>query len=116
MNALPVDTVGESFLCRTGDIPAGGLHAVRLPGYEPLLVCRVADAYHLIADTCTHGQASLSEGEIMDGQVCCPFHGGTFDPATGEATGPPCTVPIRTYALIRRGDELFLIAPAKFGG
>lgn len=100
--------VGYYYLCRTEEIPASGIRAVHAPGYEPLAVCRVEDSYYLIADTCTHGQASLSEGEIIDGQVCCPHHGGTFDPATGEATGPPCIVPINTYVLLRRDNELFV--------
>jgi nitrite reductase/ring-hydroxylating ferredoxin subunit len=96
------------FLCRTDDIPASGIRAAVVPGYEPLAVCKVGDRYYLISDMCTHAEASLSEGEILDGQVMCPYHGGTFDPATGEATGPPCTLPIRTYKLLQMGESLYL--------
>lgn len=109
--AVRVDEMGEEelhFLCRTGEVPVRGVLAVEAPGYEPLAVCRVGGQYYLIADTCTHGQASLSEGEIIDGQVCCPYHGGTFDPETGDATGPPCTVPVKTYRLIQHGDRLLV--------
>ena len=100
------------YLCRTDEVPASGLRAVKAPGYEPLAVCRVGQGFYLIADTCTHGMASLSEGEVVDGQVCCPFHGGSFDPRTGAATGIPCVVPLNTYPLIRRGEELFVAARA----
>ena len=63
-------------LCRKGDVPASGVCAVQAPGYEPLAICRVGTSYYLIADTCSSGQASLSEGEVVLGQVVCPFHGG----------------------------------------
>jgi nitrite reductase/ring-hydroxylating ferredoxin subunit len=97
-------------LCRKGDVPASGICAVQAPGYEPLAICRVGASYHLIADTCSHGQASLSEGEVVLGQVVCPFHGGSFDVTTGLPTDLPCTIPIATYTLIEVGDEFFVAA------
>jgi len=95
-------------LCSKADVPLSGIRAVQAPGYEPLAVCRLDDTYYLIADTCTHGQASLSEGEIVNGQVVCPYHGGSFDIATGQPVEFPCTIPIDTYPIIEDGDDLFV--------
>jgi nitrite reductase/ring-hydroxylating ferredoxin subunit len=97
-------------LCGKKDVPTSDVHAVQAPDYEPLAVCRVGDSYYLIADTCSHGQASLSEGEVVMGQVVCPFHGGSFDVMTGQPTDLPCTIPIATYPLIEVGDDLFIAA------
>ncbi len=99
---------GRHRLCAKSDVPASGIRAVQAPGYEPLAVCRAGQSYYLIADTCTHGQASLSEGEVIDGQAICPYHGGSFDVATGQPSGLPCTIPIETYRLVEEGDDLFV--------
>jgi len=97
-------------LCAKADVPEGGIIAVSAPGYEPLAVCRFDGAFYVIADTCSHGLASLSEGEIADGQVFCPFHGGAFDVATGNPTESPCTVPIATYPVVEKGEDLYIQA------
>lgn len=97
-------------LCAKRDVPASGVYAVQAPGYEPLAVCQVGNSYYLISDTCSHGQASLSEGEVVMGQVVCPYHGGSFDVITGEATDLPCTISIATYPLIEMDGELFVAA------
>lgn len=54
--------------------------------------------YFATDDVCTHGQAFLSEGEIREGQIVCPYHEGSFDIKTGEPVDPPCVVPLRKYA------------------
>ena len=87
-------------LCGVDDVAAGMARRVSAPGYEPLAVVRLGDAWHVIADTCTHGMASLSEGDIEDGQIFCPFHGGAFDIATGAPTERPCVKAIATYPAV----------------
>jgi nitrite reductase/ring-hydroxylating ferredoxin subunit len=58
----------------------------------------LSDEFFVIDDTCTHGEASLSDGELFsNGEVSCPFHGGTFDVRSGAACKYPCVVPIKTY-------------------
>jgi nitrite reductase/ring-hydroxylating ferredoxin subunit len=59
-------------------------------------------------DTCTHGQASLSEGTIEGDEIFCPFHMGAFSIKTGEATAPPCVSPLRTYPVRVEGDGVYL--------
>ena len=58
---------------------------------------------HLFAvdDTCTHEEASLSEGELVDEcTVECPLHGAQFDLRSGKALCLPATAPVRTYEVI----------------
>jgi nitrite reductase/ring-hydroxylating ferredoxin subunit len=42
----------------------------------------------------------LSDGCISGDVVECNFHGGMFNIRTGEVVGPPCRVPVRTFAVI----------------
>ena len=78
------------------------------PDMDPLAVCKVGGKIYVIEDTCTHGLASLSEGEIEDDLIYCPFHGGSFNVTTGEAVDLPCINPIRTYDVVVREDSIFI--------
>jgi len=98
-------------VCRTKDVPSvGGLRVVLL-GLEPFAVFRDGGAYFVTADTCTHGAASLADGEVIDGEIECPFHHGAFDLRTGEATQPPCTVPLRIYPCEVRDGVVYIQIP-----
>ncbi len=81
---------------------------IPLPGRSAIALCRLRDQVYAIADTCTHEQASLSEGEILDGQIYCPFHGGGFDIVTGAATERPCTVALKTFPVVIKDGDVFV--------
>ena len=62
-------------------------------------------------DTCTHGQASLADGFVVDDEfIECPLHQGTFDIRTGRAAGAPCKVDIRTYQTKVEDGKVFIKA------
>ena len=96
-------------LCATADIAEGEVIRVDLDDGRNLAVYHVEGAYYATDDLCTHGEASLSEGEIEDGLILCPFHLGSFDIRTGEAVASPCYIPIKTYRIEQRGDAVFLV-------
>nr|ART41002.1 L540 [uncultured bacterium] len=85
------------FIAHTADVPEDRALAVVLSDHPPLAVARLGDEFFVIDDTCTHGAALLSDGEIIDGEIECPFHAGRFDIRTGEATAFPCTKALRVY-------------------
>ena len=60
-------------------------------------VFQVSGSYFVIADQCSHGPGSLSEGYVEGHEIECPFHRGRFDIRTGCPTEAPCTVPIATW-------------------
>jgi nitrite reductase/ring-hydroxylating ferredoxin subunit len=95
-------------LCAISDVAPGQALRTHAAGHDPIAVCNVAGKLHAIADTCTHGMASLSEGDIEGSLIFCPFHGGSFDIETGAAVDRPCTIALRTYAVVERDGDLFL--------
>jgi nitrite reductase/ring-hydroxylating ferredoxin subunit len=99
-------------LCRASDVPAGAALRVSIPGEDPIAVCQIDGRFFAIADTCTHGMASLSEGEIEGKLIFCPFHGGSFDIETGAPVDRPCTIALRTYVVEERDGEVFLVRQA----
>lgn len=96
-------------LCRASDVPEGGGLRVEIPGREAIAVFFNGSEYFATADACTHGSASLAEGEIVGDDIVCPFHAGAFDLRTGEATAAPCTEPVRTYKILVRGGDIYLL-------
>ncbi len=72
--------------------------------HAPIALYRLSDGFFATDDCCTHGEASLAEGEIEDGEIVCPFHLGKFDIRSGAPTAAPCTRAIRTYPVIMEAD------------
>ena len=72
--------------------------------HAPIALYRLSAGFFATDDGCTHGEASLAEGEIEDGEIVCPFHLGKFDIRSGAPTAAPCTRAIRTYPVIMEAD------------
>jgi benzoate/toluate 1,2-dioxygenase alpha subunit/2,4,5-trichlorophenoxyacetic acid oxygenase 1 len=91
-----------------------------LVGGTALALVRVGEQIHALDDRCTHGAASLSDGEVHGSEIECPFHGGRFDLATGAATGLPCKRPVQVFPVrVREGRVEVSLArpePAAAGG
>ena len=89
------------------DLPDGRGVRVELGGLE-IAVFRVGEDVYALGDQCSHAKASLSEGEIWDGEIECPRHGSPFDLATGEPTAWPATAPVPVYPVEVRDGDVFL--------
>jgi 3-phenylpropionate/trans-cinnamate dioxygenase ferredoxin subunit len=85
-------------VARVEDIPPG--HAARVEIDEvPVAIFNVAGELHCVDDTCSHQEASLSEGDL-DVERCaieCPLHGSGFDLRTGDPITLPAVEPIRVH-------------------
>ncbi|MCF7803773.1 MAG: non-heme iron oxygenase ferredoxin subunit [Candidatus Marinimicrobia bacterium] len=62
-----------------------------------IAVIRMDDDVYAIDDTCSHAEASLSEGELLGNKVKCPLHGAEFDVRTGEVKSFPAVVGVTKY-------------------
>ena len=71
-----------------------------------ICVARVGDEVFAIDDTCSHSDASLSDGDVTDFKIECWLHGAEFDLRTGEALTPPAVAPIKTYSVSVDGDSV----------
>jgi 3-phenylpropionate/trans-cinnamate dioxygenase ferredoxin subunit len=77
-------------------------------------VARVGDEVFAIDDTCSHSDASLSEGEVSGFKIECWLHGAEFDLRTGEALTLPATVAVQTYEVNRDGDNIAIYPENQF--
>ena len=100
--------MAEIYLCKSDDVPANGVIQVTPPGFDDgIAVYKLDDGFYATDDMCTHALVSLSGGEVEDGIIHCPLHGGAFDIRTGVATEFPCTRPLRTFRIEERDGALF---------
>ncbi|EPH42104.1 putative 3-phenylpropionate/cinnamic acid dioxygenase ferredoxin subunit [Streptomyces aurantiacus JA 4570] len=82
-------------VCRLEDLPAG--ESVRLDTTPPVAVFNADGALYAVDDTCSHQDASLSEGWLEGCLVECPLHAASFDLRTGQPTCLPARRPVRTH-------------------
>jgi len=68
-------------------------------GETPVVVFNIAGEFFAIADTCTHDQGPLGEGEVEDYEIICPRHGARFDIRTGEVLTLPAVTDVPTYTI-----------------
>lgn len=85
-------------IARVDDIPPGHAARVEIDGV-PVAVFNVAGEFHAVDDTCSHAEASLSEGELVPGEctIECPLHGSAFDLRTGEPLTLPAVEPVNVH-------------------
>lgn len=89
------------------DFPESSLKKVGVNGVDVLVVC-LAGKLYAVANSCTHRGGPLNEGELEDGKVICPWHGGQFDVATGKVTSPPPMKDLATFEVRIDGTDVFL--------
>ncbi len=64
---------------------------------KTICVTRIGEEVFAIDDTCSHAEASLSEGEVSGFKIECWLHGAEFDLRTGQAITLPATIALATY-------------------
>lgn len=94
-------------LCKASEVAPGQMLRIDATDAPPLAVFNVDGSFYATSNVCTHNIALLTDGYFEGETVECHIHGGCFNVKTGEATSFPCEKPLRTYAVVRDGDELF---------
>jgi 3-phenylpropionate/trans-cinnamate dioxygenase ferredoxin subunit len=103
--------VGEpTRVCAPDDLAPGSARCFDVNGEKVALV-RVGDDFYAIADTCSHADFSLSEGEVWEDEreIECPKHGSTFSLLTGEPQTLPATRPVAVYEVVVEGDDVKVV-------
>ena len=87
------------------DLPAGKAISVSV-GSKRVAVFNINEKFYAIDDECTHAGGSLSEGEVQGTVVTCPWHGATFDVATGEVMSEPAPDNVNSYKIVIEGEDI----------
>ena len=95
-------------VCATTDLPPGEARTVIAD--VAIAVFNVDGEFYAIDDTCTHQDASLADGWLEGCAIECPLHASCFDLRTGEPSGPPARIPVRTH-LVTVVDGVVYVHP-----
>lgn len=96
------------FLCKKGDLAPGSAKRVEREDGD-IAVYNVEGEFFATEDRCTHGLASLGEGELIGEEIECAMHFGSFNVKTGEPMAPPCSIAIKTFKVEIKGDDVFAV-------
>ena len=69
---------------------------LRADGVDLVAVCQ-DDRVAVLEDRCTHRGGPLSDGDVIDGCIECPWHGTRFDLADGSVRQGPASIPQPVY-------------------
>jgi nitrite reductase/ring-hydroxylating ferredoxin subunit len=62
-------------------------------GEVPVVAIRAGGHVHVLADRCSHMSGPLSDGDLADGCLTCPWHGSVFRVSDGSVARGPATAP-----------------------
>jgi 3-phenylpropionate/trans-cinnamate dioxygenase ferredoxin subunit len=93
--------------CSLDALPPGG--SFRLDIDPPVAIFRTEDGeIYAIDDTCSHQEASLSDGWLDGCEVECPLHSSRFDLRTGRVDAPPAQRPVRTHRVVVEDGSVYV--------
>jgi 3-phenylpropionate/trans-cinnamate dioxygenase ferredoxin component len=92
-------------VCSKSDLAPGEVKRIDDPA---IAVFNVGGTLFAISDTCTHAEASLSEGRVDGETVECPLHGACFDLRTGDALTPPAIEPVQTFRVVEQEEDVYV--------
>ena len=96
---------------KTSDLTPGEMKLVTLDG-EAVVIANVDGEYFAFANTCTHADGPLVEGELVGAIVTCPWHATPFNVKTGEAQeGGVTDNPVATHAVRVESNDIQIAKP-----
>ncbi len=96
-------------VAKVGDIEDG--EAIKVPRIQTgtlddIAVFNDGGEFSALDDTCSHEDASLSEGWVEDGTVECPLHAARFCLRDGSALSLPATSGVASHRVEIDGDDI----------
>lgn len=73
-----------------------------------ILVAKVGGTVSALSGTCTHENADLGLGFVIEDRVVCPLHLSQFDLKTGEVLNPPAVESLRCFNVKIQDETIFV--------
>ena len=95
-------------ICALDDLKPGKALRVKIGDHALAIVRTPSGDVKALADKCSHGEISLSEGFVDDKTIECWAHGAKFELDTGKPLSLPAYEPVATYEVLIENDEIFV--------
>ena len=82
-------------------------------GEVAVLLVRQNGEIFALAHTCSHLGGPLSEGDLLDGKVRCPWHGSVFSLEDGSVVAGPATGPQPSFEVRVKNGKIEVRLPKK---
>lgn len=82
-------------------------------GEHDVALYAVDDEIFATRNQCTHGDARLSDGFLLDDEIECPLHQGRFSVRSGEAMCAPLQTCVQTYPVKIEDGRVFVALDAQ---
>ncbi len=92
------------------DVPEGAPTRAMF-GTTAVMLVRRGDVVHALKETCSHAGGPLSEGELKDDTITCPWHDSTFKLADGAVVHGPAGSRQVSYRARMNGGQVELQGP-----
>ena len=101
----------ELEVCPLPELAPGMVRIVPVEGYLAIGVYNCGGELFALEDRCSHDDGPLCEGDFDCGErvAVCPRHGARFDITTGRPLSLPAYLPVQTYAVRVRDDEMIVV-------
>jgi nitrite reductase/ring-hydroxylating ferredoxin subunit/uncharacterized membrane protein len=101
---------GWHHLAALADLPEGK-PVRKMVGEVPVVAVRTGDQVQVLADRCSHMSGPLSDGQLADGRLTCPWHGSVFRLADGCVARGPATAPQPAFQARVVGETVQVCLP-----
>jgi 3-phenylpropionate/trans-cinnamate dioxygenase ferredoxin subunit len=95
-------------ICKVEDVAAGKALRIKIGDDAIALVHTKNGQFKAIADKCSHGEISLSEGFVDDETIECWAHGAKFSLETGAPLSLPAYEPVEVYEVLVENGEVYI--------
>jgi nitrite reductase/ring-hydroxylating ferredoxin subunit len=92
---------------KASELAEGTMSALEIGGVHVLLA-RIGGEVSALSGTCTHEDADLGLGFVIEDRVVCPLHLSQFDLRTGQVLNPPAAVPLRSFNVRIEAGTIFV--------
>lgn len=107
MTSIPTsDSTNRVKVAERDEIVDGKAKTVIVAG-KPIAVFKIKNQYFAISNNCLHRGGPLSEGEVKNYEVTCPWHGWKYNILDGSFALIP-TLKVHTYPVKESPEGVFL--------
>ncbi len=92
---------------KASELGEGAITTLDVKGTH-LLLAKMGGSVSALSGTCTHEDADLGLGFVIEDRVVCPLHLSQFDLKTGEVLNPPAVEPLKRFNVKIEDGTIFV--------